>query len=67
MHSNQPPAAATAHELHASHTLCEHQSLAFAWRARGARFASRCDGRRSIRPQHCARFLKPCRMMPSNR
>eukprot|EP00974_Lingulodinium_polyedra_P088137 8546344-Lingulodinium_polyedra.AAC.1 len=41
--------------------------LAFAWSARGARFASRCGGRRSIRPHHCARFEKPCTTMRSNR
>eukprot|EP00974_Lingulodinium_polyedra_P079323 7683523-Lingulodinium_polyedra.AAC.1 len=31
------------------------------------RFASRCGGRRSIRRHHCARFLKPCAIMRSNR
>eukprot|EP00974_Lingulodinium_polyedra_P105365 10202289-Lingulodinium_polyedra.AAC.1 len=31
------------------------------------RLASRCGGRRSIRPYHCARSLKPCTMMRSNR
>eukprot|EP00974_Lingulodinium_polyedra_P041003 3940320-Lingulodinium_polyedra.AAC.1 len=31
------------------------------------RFASRCGGRRSIQPHHCARVLKSCAMVRSSR
>eukprot|EP00974_Lingulodinium_polyedra_P068582 6642057-Lingulodinium_polyedra.AAC.1 len=31
------------------------------------RFSSRCGGRPSTRPHHCARFQKPCDMIRSNR
>eukprot|EP00974_Lingulodinium_polyedra_P102850 9957366-Lingulodinium_polyedra.AAC.1 len=31
------------------------------------RFTSRRGGGRSIRPHHCARFLKPCAMLRSKR
>eukprot|EP00974_Lingulodinium_polyedra_P028352 2734686-Lingulodinium_polyedra.AAC.1 len=41
--------------------------MAFAWNARHVRFASRCGGRRSTRPHHCARFQTSCTMMRSNR
>eukprot|EP00974_Lingulodinium_polyedra_P085629 8292068-Lingulodinium_polyedra.AAC.1 len=61
--SNRSFVGAAARKSHASHTPCEHPELAFAWCVRGARLASRCGGRRSIRPRHCARFQKPCTMM----
>eukprot|EP00974_Lingulodinium_polyedra_P069846 6758393-Lingulodinium_polyedra.AAC.1 len=58
MRSNRRSAATTAHKSHA-HVL--HME-----RAR-VRLASRCGGRPSIRPHHCARFRKPCTMMRSSR
>eukprot|EP00974_Lingulodinium_polyedra_P035424 3399374-Lingulodinium_polyedra.AAC.1 len=36
--------------------------IAFAWSARRVRFVSRCNGRRSFRPHHYARFRQPCTM-----
>eukprot|EP00974_Lingulodinium_polyedra_P106732 10333285-Lingulodinium_polyedra.AAC.1 len=41
--------------------------MAFAWRARNVRVASRCGGRRSIRPHHCVTVAKRYTMMRSNR
>eukprot|EP00974_Lingulodinium_polyedra_P072106 6979685-Lingulodinium_polyedra.AAC.1 len=41
--------------------------MVFAWCARGVQFASRCSGRRSIRPHYCVAFAKRYTMMRSNR
>eukprot|EP00974_Lingulodinium_polyedra_P050371 4843443-Lingulodinium_polyedra.AAC.1 len=54
MRSNRQFAAAAACKSHVSRAPCKHQFLVSSWCARGVRSASRCGGRWSFRPDHCA-------------